>query len=204
VVDSVQEKIQHVRKWADKVTVVHAFTDMLKFAGLKISQVKFRKLKEDVRAFTNFFTNAQSILIILPTEYNAAIAAGKSLQFLETELSRMNVTYVDFLNLPRTKQEFAFFDTIFFSPSDKNRFGIPKEEFLRKVKKKKYDVALDLNCNFELAPAYICKSSNAVYRVGFFYQQSKPFYNIFFNATKRDSKLHQATYDWLVHCLKMF
>ena len=113
MVDSVQEKIQHVRKWADKVTAVHAFTDMLRFAGLKISQAKFRKSKEQARTLTNFFTSANSILIILPTEYNAAIAAGKSLQSLEPELSRMNITYVDFLNLPRTKQEFAFFETIF-------------------------------------------------------------------------------------------
>lgn len=204
MVDSVQDTIQHVRKWADKVTVVHAFIDMLKFVGLKISQAKFRKSKEEIRTFTNFFSSAQSILIILPTEYNATIAAGKSLQMLEGELSKMNVTYIDFLSLPRAKQEFAFFDTIFFSPSDKNRFGIPKEEFLRKVKKKKYDVALDLNCNFELASAYICKASNATHRIGFFHPQAKQFYNIFLNAKQREPKQRQTTYDWLAHCLKMF
>ncbi|MBS4027029.1 MAG: hypothetical protein KGZ58_00210 [Ignavibacteriales bacterium] len=204
MVDSVEQKIQNVRKWADKVTVIHTVTDLMKFAGLKISQRKFRKLKEQPRTLTNFFSHAQSILIILPTEYNAAIAAGKSLQSLEAELSTMNVTYVDFLNLPRTKQEFAFYETIFFSPSDKNRFGVPKEEFLRKVKKKKYDVALDLNCDFELASAYICKASNAAHRIGFFHQHAQTFYNIFFTASQRDKKLNQITYDWLTQSLKMF
>jgi hypothetical protein len=203
VVDSVEQKIQNVRKWADKVTAIHAVTDLLKFAGLKIAQTKFRKTKEQTRTLTNFFTSANSILIILPNKYDDYSVVNKSLQSLNAELSKMNVTYIDFFNLPRTTFELAFYETLYFSPSDKNRFGIPKEEFLRKVRKKKYDVALDLNSHFDLAAAYICKSSNAACRIGL-HTSIKNFYNIYLNANKPAAHQKQISYDWVAQCLKMF
>jgi ADP-heptose:LPS heptosyltransferase len=58
-----------------------------------------------------------------------------------------------------------------------SRFSLPARDIVRAVKARRYDVAIDLNIDFLLPSAYICKASNARVRLGFARTGAEAFFN---------------------------
>jgi hypothetical protein len=79
---------------------------------------------------------------------------------------------------------------------------LPTKAILQRIFTKEFDVAVDLNLDFVLHTAYICKASRAKVRVGFSSQVSDVFYNIILNLNKQ--RTPQALYDKFAECLSMF
>lgn len=215
MVDSVQEKILHALKWADKISAKPVVARMKRFIGIQFAVSRFRKLKEREHDFTNFFSNAHYALIILPSNYDAASTASKYLPLLREKLAKMELTFIDPRGALRSFSGDFFYDTISYNEIELNKFGIPKEELLRRISKnnkKKYDIAIDLNLEFDIASAYICRASYAPVRVGFAHRYADAFYNVILRFALQKEKLDikqlerfRATrYEQLTQCLNMF
>jgi ADP-heptose:LPS heptosyltransferase len=79
---------------------------------------------------------------------------------------------------------------------------LPGNDLITRVKKRRYDLTIDLNLDLVLPSAYICKESDARIRVGFARKHADTFYNFQINVDPTlDRKL---VYERLVKCLQMF
>ncbi len=210
-----QRKIDGVKKWAQNVSAKPVVARMKKFIGIQLAVSRFRKMKESEHDFTNFFSDAHFALIILPRDYNAASTASKYLPLLREKLAKMELTFIDPRGALRTFTGDFFYETLSYNEIELSPFGIPKEELLRRItknKKKKYDIAIDLNLEFDIASAYICRASNAPVRVGFTHSHADVFYNVLLRFampkekldTKQLERFRAARYEQLTQCLNMF
>jgi ADP-heptose:LPS heptosyltransferase len=99
--------------------------------------------------------------------------------------------------------DFPRHEVIRLEPTDVNRFFLPTKSLLQRLLQKEYDVAIDLNLDFVLHSAYICKATRARVRVGFAHHlYSELFFNVLFNLnTERTPK---TTFEKFASCLSMF
>jgi ADP-heptose:LPS heptosyltransferase len=86
-------------------------------------------------------------------------------------------------------------------PSDIDGLYRPSAEMIRSIAARKYDLAIDLNLDFLLPSAYICRASNARVRVGFARERADLFFNF---QMQPDGAQQGALYARLAACLKMF
>jgi hypothetical protein len=87
-------------------------------------------------------------------------------------------------------------------PGDVSRLFLPQRSFLTRVAERNYDLALDLNLDFMIPSAYICKESNARVRAGFAALHADTFFN--FQIRLEPASRRERAYDRLVQCLEMF
>jgi hypothetical protein len=81
-------------------------------------------------------------------------------------------------------------------------FFTPRSSLLRKLRTGTFDIAFDLNREFSLPSAFLCRASSAPLRVSFLKENADRFYN-FQVRTTNDAPPAQA-YDHLLRCLDMF
>lgn len=74
--------------------------------------------------------------------------------------------------------------TIVFSDNDRNLLSLPAKGLIEVIRARRFDVALDLNDNFDLMTAYLCWRSGADLRVGFYTEDGYPFFNLGFVPKK--------------------
>lgn len=85
---------------------------------------------------------------------------------------------------------------------DINRFALPKKSVLQRIFNRHYDVAIDMNLDFVLHSAYICKASHASVRVGCANSASDIFFNVQLKFDR--SGPPQAVYEKFASRLAMF
>ena len=85
---------------------------------------------------------------------------------------------------------------------DVNAFFLPRRAFLAGLAERSYDLAIDLNLDFMIPSAYICKETNARVRTGFSALHADTFFNFQIRLEPGSQRPH--AYDRLVRCLQMF
>jgi len=91
--------------------------------------------------------------------------------------------------------------TLTYSVRDVNTWFVPRRELLQRMENSSFDVAVDLNVNFSLTSAFLCKASNAPLRISFVKKNSDQFYN--FQVKTRGTN-NKYSYRSLLKCLDMF
>jgi hypothetical protein len=86
--------------------------------------------------------------------------------------------------------------------ADIGEIFIPRKPILQRILMRPYDVAIDLNLDFVLHAAYICKASRAPFRVGIMREHGDSFFNVQIKLNRTASP--QAVYEKLTRCLEMF
>ena len=86
--------------------------------------------------------------------------------------------------------------------SDITFLYLPRSPLMQKVRRKSYDLSLDLNLDFLLPSAYICKGSDAHVRVGFARKEAEAFFNFQIRAGAEVPA--RDVYDRLAACLQKF
>ena len=170
--------------------------------GLIFAKFQFRSDIDTIQPMTEFFTGAKSVLITLPTGYDEANLAGNALRAFRDRLSHLQLTVVNNSTRATSLIDFPKCEVIRIDPPDINKFSLPSKQLLHRILNRQYDVAMDLNLDFVLHTAYICKASRAKARVGF----ANPGSDIFFNVQLNFSKHHspQALYEKFAACMAMF
>ncbi|MDP2209354.1 MAG: hypothetical protein Q8K98_11400 [Bacteroidota bacterium] len=178
------------------------FEHTLEYIGLQYTKFLHRKEKDTSQELTDFLTRSRSILIVLPVDYEDAQAAGNAFRTIRDTLENKEITIVtegirstSLSELPKSK-------VIRISASHINKFFLPRQHFLERIRQAHFDVTIDLNLDFVLYAAYICKATDAKYRIGLADRAADTFYNVQFNFNK--SQPASYIYQQFVQYLKMF
>lgn len=175
----------------------------LTLIGLQFARFQFRSDFDTPQELTKFFTGARNVLVILPRGYDNAIHAGNALYRYRKELEHLHLTIIHTGTRETNLSSFLNSRIIRISPSDINRLSLPRRALMQQIFTKEYDVALDLNLDFVLHSAYICRASRAKVRVGF--QRSSladQFFNVRVELEPR--RAPQRLYENFAACLMMF
>lgn len=175
----------------------------LTIIGLQFARFQFRSDFDKPQEMTKFFTGARNALVLMPRGYDNAILAGNALYKYRKELEHLHLTIIHTGTRETSLSSFLHSRIIRINPSDINRFSLPRRSLMQQIFTKEYDVAVDLNLDFVLHSAYICKASRARIRVGF--QRSSladHFFNVHVELKRR--RAPQSMYENFAASLMMF
>jgi hypothetical protein len=172
------------------------------FVGLQVARLQFRTDLDVVQPMTEFLKDAQNVLITLPTGYDNSILAGTAIRAYRDRLSHLHLTVVNNSTRATPLSEFPRSEVVRIDSSDINRFSLPRRQLLKRIMTRPFDVAIDMNLDFVLHTAYICKVSRARVRVGFAHSAADMFYNVQLKLNAQRSP--QALYESFAAALAMF
>jgi ADP-heptose:LPS heptosyltransferase len=174
-----------------------------KYAGLQFARFQFRNDVDTVQMMTEFMSTAKHALIALPQRYEEAMIASDAIRSTREKFKQVHVTVINTGTRVTSLVDFPKHEVIRLEQIDLNRFFLPTKALLRRLLQKEYDVAIDLNLDFVLHTAYICKASRARVRVGFAHHPyAELFFNVLFNVnTERTPK---TVFEKFAACLSMF
>jgi hypothetical protein len=178
------------------------FENVLAYLGLQIAKFQFRNDIDQVQPMTKFLRGASNVLIIMPVGYEYALLAGNALRSFRDRMKEIHLTVVHNSTRETALANFPRCVVVRMDPPDVNRFSLPTKVALQRILTREYDVAIDLNLDFVLHTAYICKASRAKVRVGFTSPVSEIFFNININLDKQ--RTPQVVYEKFAECLAMF
>jgi hypothetical protein len=178
------------------------FESALAYLGLQFAKFQFRSDIDQVQPLTEFLRGAKNVLIALPVGYEDAILASNALRDFRDPLQHLHLTVIHSSTRATSLTEYPRCEVVRLDPTDVNRFSLPTQALLHRIINKQFDAAIDLNLDFVLHTAYICKASRANARVGFAGPVADVFFNIQLNINKR--RTPQATYEKFAECLAMF
>jgi hypothetical protein len=178
------------------------FENVLAYLGLQIAKFQFRNDFDQVQPMTKFLRGANNVLIIMPVGYEYAMIAGNALRSFRDRMKEIHLTVVHNSTRETALANFPRCVVVRLDPTDVNRFSLPTKIALQRILTREFDVAIDLNLDFVLHTAYICKASRAKVRVGFTSPVSEIFFNININLNKQ--RTPQVVYEKFAECLAMF
>ena len=176
------------------------FEALRKKTGLWFTKFHFRNRRDRPQDFTTALSGAEYALVLLPEDPKSAEAAEELLSILGHRFHgpRLTVLLGEHIHsVPRTLRTPNF---VRLYRDGVNKFFLPRRHVVEEIRRKEYDVAIDLNLDLVLPYAYICKASDAKVRVGFVKDSSDVFYN--FQINSRGDPC--SPYQYLAECLKMF
>lgn len=169
-------------------------------SGLWYAKFRFRNRVDAVQNFTKAFSDAKEVLLLLPDDPTNVRESEELLSALGYRFSGSRLTVLlgeKIQSLPRSLRTpnliRLYSDAI-------NKFFVPRKHIVNLITRREYDVAFDLNLDLILPYAYICKESNARFRVGFVKESSDVFYNFQVNSGGDP----RSPYRYLAECLEMF
>jgi ADP-heptose:LPS heptosyltransferase len=170
--------------------------------GLQVSHFRFRKSREKVISFTRSFSDARDVLVVMPLDRGQLLNTVFVIDLLRKKFREENVTFVTHENNQELIRMMPRSQFISLLASEMTLFYLPRNEVLRRVQRKSYDLAIDLNLDFLLPSAYICKASGARVRIGLTRKHGDVFFN--FQVHPDPQLASQSVYDRLAACLQMF
>lgn len=173
-----------------------------KKVGLWYSMLHFGRRKDHVLHFTRAISTARNALVCIPESVTDPLLLDEVFEFLTRKFSSNNVILVSKKQFSKTLPTRYGFALITYSDEDLNQWFLPRSELLRKVKKSTFDLALDLNRDFALTSAYLCRESQAPLRVSFTKRHADEFYN--FQIQTREQSEEALAYTNLLNCMQMF
>lgn len=170
--------------------------------GVSYAQLHFRNNGERIMNFTNALSRAKKALIIFPEILIDRDTVISIFHYLLKKFTPNNTTLII-----RDDQLFSLntlpsLKTITYSKTDLNSWFLPRHRLVHKIRKTNFDVALDLNIDFSLPSAFLCKKSNAPIRISFEKKNGDRFYNFQIRTKEENDSLNK--YKSLLKCLDMF
>lgn len=172
------------------------------YLGLQYTKFKFRQEKDISQEMTKFFSNSRSMLFILPIDYEEALVAGNCLIPVLRKFDNLDLAIITEGIRSTPLSEFPRSKVIRISSSHINKFCLPRQHLIDRIGEANYDIVIDLNVDFVLYAAYICRATGSNVRMGFSHLSADIFYNVQINIDR--TKPVQSIYDQLAQYLLMF
>jgi len=169
--------------------------------GLFYSRLHFRHNHDRIMNFTDALRRSRRALVIFPESSVDGESASTFLQYLIRKFSSERLMVIIRDDQLFTMASAPPLKTLTYSERDINKWFVPRRELLQRMESNNFDVAVDLNLNFSLTSAFLCKASNAPLRIGFVKKNSDQFYNFQFKTKGNNNKY---SYRSLLKCLDMF
>lgn len=173
-----------------------------KNVGLWYARLHFGRRNDQIMQFTKALSRARRALVCIPESATDQHIIDEVFEFLTRKFSLDNVLIVSSEQCSETLPKQHGFTLLTYSEQDVNKWFLPRSELLRKVKKGTFDVALDLNRDFALTSAFLCRESQAPLRVSFTKMHADHFYN--FQVQTREQTTTALAYKNFLDCLRMF
>lgn len=151
---------------------------------------------------TNFYSESQSVLVIMPVDTPSAEHALSVVKLLGKKFrgrSRIVVATGQPANLVSGSTRAH---VLRFTEQDVSYFFLPRKSFAEKLSRQKFDLVIDLNIGFVLFAAYLCSKVDYRYCVGFSKEYADRLYTIQFRNSAR--KNTEVTYNLLCEFLEKF
>jgi len=177
-------------------------TGVRRSIGLRLSRFRFRHSQNPVLSFTRAFSEAHEVLVVMPLDRSQLLNSVLMIELLKKSFKEENLTFVTGENDQELRRMMPRSQFINLFDSDITPLFLPRPVLLQKVQRKSYDLSLDLNLDFLLPSAYICKASNARVRIGIAREGADVFFN--FQMRPGTGVAVRDAYDRLAACLQQF
>ncbi len=170
--------------------------------GHRISRFRFRKSQEKILSFTRSFSDAREVLVVMPFDRSQLLNTVFVIDLLRKSFREENLTFVSGKGNQELRRMMPRSQFVPLEASDVTTFFLPRTPFLERLSKHSFDLAIDLNLDFLLPSAYICKASNARVRIG----RRKKGADLYFNfQIQTEAALGgKEAYDRFAACLQKF
>ncbi len=170
-------------------------------AGLAFSRFHFRKLKDSTTRFSSALTRSRRALVILPEQPIDPRDLTDVLLYLAQRFPSDQTTFV-----VRDEQRSSLPPALAsqvrtYTREDLTRLFIPRPALLRTFQSSTFDIAFDLNRDFFLPSAFLCRASGAPIRVSFTKVHADRFYNL---QVQTHGAVSRQVYKNFLTCLDMF
>jgi len=149
---------------------------------------KLNSSEEPVDVFSSL-AQAKHTLICLPDKLEDFGIARNFTPTLRDKFSHSKITFLvkqNYLNLlNKVDRENCYILSL--NPEDITRFGLPMKQVIATIKKMNFDLAIDLNYEFNLTSTYICFISGANLRICLENKNRDPFFNFQVRTRLEDS-----------------
>jgi ADP-heptose:LPS heptosyltransferase len=173
-----------------------------RYVGLLFARFRFRKSREKIISFSGAISNARNVLVIMPFDRRLLLQTVLVIEFLRKTVREENLTFVSSGPNQELLRMVPRAQFITLLASDLGLLYLPSKALLDRIRKQSYDCALDLNLDFLIPSAYICKASDARVRIGFARKHADPFFN--FQIQSGPVTTGSGIYDRMTACLQMF
>lgn len=133
------------------------------------------KSQQDMISAAELWGRAQVILICFPDEYRERMAAEPAVRSIVEACPQKHFCVLTTRALP---QRWRNVELIRLRENDLNLLSMPNSSFIRYLRDKTIDVAIDLCPSFNLTTAWLCQGSGATLRVGFGSEHAPAFFNL--------------------------
>jgi ADP-heptose:LPS heptosyltransferase len=178
------------------------FAGLRSVTGLLVSRFRFWKTSDKIISFTRSVSDARDVLIVMPLDRRQVLNTVFMIDLLRKKFREENVTFLTRETDQELMRMMPRSQFISLLASETTLFYLPRKEVVRRVQRKSYDLAIDLNVDFLLPSAYICKASGARVRIGLARKRADTFFN--FQVRPDPKHAPQGVYDRLATCLQMF
>jgi hypothetical protein len=169
--------------------------------GLAYSKFHFRKQKERATRFSSAISRSRQALVILPERPLEEGLLTDVVDYISRRFTDNTTIFIVRDDLRKTLPAAFAKHVHTYSREDLTSFFTPRSALIRKFKSSTFDIAFDLNREFFLPSAFMCKASSAPIRVGFVKPHADAFYNL---QVQTHGPANQSAYTKLFRCLDMF
>ncbi len=176
--------------------------DMRGALGVQIARFRFRRFEDPVMSFTEAVTTARRAMLIMPLQKREFLPTVMVIDFLKQRFREEHITIVSDDHGREAVRMLARSHFIHILRDEVSPFFLPRRTLLRRVLERQCDLVVDLNLDFLLPSAYICKESNARVRIGFARRHAELFYNFLIQPDPHLDRKH--LYDRMASFLRKF
>jgi hypothetical protein len=177
------------------------FEGLRRNIGILWTRFLFRHDRDPVINFSEAFPRATRAVVIYPVQPIEQESTSLMLSYLSERFADGLTVVVrqelrtSLLSLPRLRM-------VTYNADDVTKWFTPRSSLVRRMKTMSFDIAVDLNAQFSLVSAFLCKASRAPLRVSFAKERGERFFNVQYQS--RGNGKRQRHYQGLVRCLQMF
>lgn len=175
--------------------------DLRRRIGLSYTRFHFRAAEDGPIRFSDVVTRSRKALILFPEQPLDPGTAEFILRYLTRRFANGSTTVLVREDLRETLPTLSAARIITYTLNDVSSWFTPRAELIRRVKTSTFDVAFDLNLDFALPSAFLCKASGAPVRVSFSKINADEFFNL--QVRTAMAQAPATAYQSLMRCLDM-
>jgi hypothetical protein len=166
------------------------------------ARVHFRASRDTVISFAHAFRPDDRVLVLMPFVAPDDRVAMSLLDTIGMRFRQERITIITSGPQVAIVRALPRAVVITFAEDDLSAFFLPRLSLLDRLRGRTFDVAVDLNLDFNLPSGYIGKECRARVRVGFAGPSADLFYNLQVKVDQSAGRDH--AYRRLAQCLQMF
>lgn len=173
-----------------------------RWIGVHAARYRFRTVRDPILSFRGGFAAARSALVVLPFDRDQPPQLLELAEALKGRFAQDSITIVAAEHqldigrlLPRSH-------VLRVPARDLTTLSLPRKDVIEAIAARQYDLAIDLNLDFVMPSAYICRVSGARIRVGYDRAGAEHFFN--FIIRRKPGIARERAYHRLAEFLRTF